>query len=77
MRDRPWTPGHMIRLMHKTVHIKVNMNTSVFYNVARIGPTIDAPKPREISKGISTVVVGLYDNIVQPWHSTSSKGIKQ
>ena len=63
--------------MHKTVHIKVNMNTGVFYNIARIGPTIDAPKLREIGKGISTVAVGLYDNTVQPRHSTSSKGIKE
>ena len=77
IRDGPWTPGHTIWLMHKTLHIKVNMNAGVFYNIARIGPTIDAPKPRENGEGISTVAVGLYNDTVQPRHSTTSKGIKQ
>ena len=63
--------------MHKTIHIKVNINAGVFYNIARIGPTIDASKLREIGEGISTVAVRLCDDTVQPWHSTTGKGIKQ
>lgn len=41
--------------MHKTVYIKVNLNTEIFYNVAKISSTTKALKIKKVSEGFLTV----------------------
>lgn len=63
--------------MHKTVHIRVNLNEGIFYEISRIRPTNEAPKQKEIGEAVSTIAVGLCDDTVQRPHNITSKGIQQ
>lgn len=71
-----WTPGNTIRLMHKAIHVHVNLNAGNYYDIGRIGPTVEAPKEKEVGEANSTIPVGLCDDAVQPRHSTNRFGIQ-
>ena len=62
--------------MHKTVHIAVNMNEGLYYDISAIGPPSEALKPKEVEESITTVGVGVCDDAVKPRHRTQ-KGVRQ
>ena len=76
-REGRWTPGNTIRLLHKTVHIKVNMNEGIYFDMAKVGPAVNAPKPREVSEGMLTVAVGMCNDAITPRHHMSKDSIKK
>ncbi|KAA6406494.1 MAG: hypothetical protein FRX48_09765 [Lasallia pustulata] len=76
-REGRWTPGNTIRLLHKTVHIKVNINEGIYFDMAKVGPAVNAPKSKEVSKGMSTVAVGMCNDAVTPRYHMSKEGIKK
>ena len=41
--------------MHKTVYIKINLNTEIFYNITKIHSATEVSKLKNISEEISTV----------------------
>ena len=76
-REGRWVPGNTIRLLHQTVHIKVNMNEGIYSDMIKARPAVNMPKPKEDSKGILTVAVRMYDNAVSPYHHTIKEGIRK
>ena len=50
--------------MHKTIHIKINLNTEIFYDIARIGSATKVSKLKNVSEAILTVQVDLCNNTV-------------
>ena len=54
--------------MHKTVHIAVNMNEGLYYNISAIGPPSEALKLKEVEESITIVGVSVYNNTVKLRH---------
>ena len=55
IEDKSWVSEHTICLMHRIVHIKVNLNTEIFYDITRIDSATEASKLKNVDEVISTV----------------------
>ena len=53
------------------------MNEGIYFDMAKVGPAVDASKPKEVSKGMSTVAVRMCDNAVTPHHYMSKDSMKK
>lgn len=76
IEDIVWASEHIICLIHKTVHIKVNLNTEIFYDISKISLTMNALKLKEIDEEILTVSVELCNDAVQLQHNITNKGVR-
>ena len=51
--------------MHKTVHITVNINEELYYNISAIEPSNKVLKLKEVKELITTVEISVYNNTVK------------
>ena len=56
--------------MHKTIHIAVNMNEGLYYDISAIRPPSEVLKLKEVEELITTVGVSVYNNAVKLRHRT-------
>lgn len=59
------------------MHIKANINESLYYNIRWIEPIKKALKQNEVGKSVTTIIIEICDNAVQSQHNTTKKEIKQ
>ena len=61
--------------MYKTIHIAVNINEGLYYNISAIGPPSEALKLKEVEELIMMVGVSVCNDAVKPRHRTQ-KGVR-
>ena len=59
--------------MHKTVHIAVNINKELYYNISVIKLSSEVLKLKEVEELITTVEVSVYNNAVKLRHRTQKE----
>ena len=65
LQEQVFTPGHTVRLLHKSVHIQVNLGTGHAYNIAVAGPIREAPKPPELDLEMTWIPIGVCDDMIE------------
>lgn len=59
--------------MHKVVHIKVNMNEGLYYDIRHTEPAYEASKQKEVEESVLTTSIEICDDAVQLRHNIIKK----
>ena len=65
LQEQIFTSGHTVRLLHKLVHIQVNLGTDHTYDMAAAGPVKKALKPPELNPEMTWVPIRICDDTIE------------